>query len=82
MMSKAFLCSCLIVTIFAANAANILVLFPVPSPSHQILGDELVKALLKKGHHVTMITPYGMKEKFKNYTEVLLEELVEYKESK
>lgn len=65
-----------------AKAANILVVFPIPSRSHQILGDEIVKALIKKGHHVTMASPYGMKEESENYTEIVLEGLVEYKESK
>lgn len=63
------------------NTANILAIFPMPSVSHQILGDELVKALIKKGHHVTMASPYKMKEKLENYTEVVFEGMVEYKES-
>lgn len=66
----------------AVNAANILALFPVPSFSHQILGNELVKAFIKEGHHVTMGSPYKMKEKLDNYTEIIFEGMVEYKESK
>lgn len=68
--------------IFAANAANILVVFPMPSRSHQILGEELTKALLKKGHHVTMASAYRVKEKLENFTGIYLDGLVEYKESK
>lgn len=69
-------------SVYLIDAANVLVIFPVPSFSHQILGNELVKALIKKGHHVTMASPYHMKEKLENYTEIVLEGMLEYKESK
>lgn len=36
-----------LVTAFAAEAANVLVIFPIASRSHQILGDEIVRGLLK-----------------------------------
>lgn len=65
-----------------AKAANILFVFPIPSFSHQILGDELVKALIKKGHHVTMASPYKIKGKLDNYTEIVIEGMLEFKESK
>lgn len=66
----------------AVDAANILMLFPIPSPSHHILGDELAKALVKRGHHITMISPYKTTGKSENYTEIVLEELLEYKKRK
>lgn len=68
--------------VYLADASNILAIFPVPSYSHQILGNELVKALIKNGHHVTLASPYHMKEKLDNYKEIILEGMVEYKESK
>lgn len=80
-MFKTSLFLCLVYA-FAAKASNVLVVFPVPSRSHQILGDELVKGLLKKGHHVTMISPFGMKEKLDNYTDIAVGELLEFKKSR
>lgn len=73
---------CLLVCLSTANAANILAIYPTASPSHYILGTELMKALLKKGHHVTMVAPYKMSERLGNYTEIVLEEMAEYKKSK
>lgn len=67
---------------FVAKAANILVVFPIPSRSHQILGDELVKGLLRKGHEVTMASPHGLDEKSENYTDIVIDGLLEYKKSK
>lgn len=67
---------------YTVNAANILAVFPTPSPSHYILGSELIKGLIKKGHHVTMASPYKMTEKLDNYTDIVLEGMVEFKEGK
>lgn len=68
--------------LFHVRTANILMVFPTPSRSHQILGDEIAKALLKKGHHVTTITPYPLGEELVNHTEIIPEALVLYKQSK
>uniref|UniRef100_A0A2A4IT53 Glucuronosyltransferase n=1 Tax=Heliothis virescens TaxID=7102 RepID=A0A2A4IT53_HELVI len=38
--------------------ARVLVMFPVASRSHTLLGDHLVKTLLKGGHNVTYITTF------------------------
>lgn len=67
--------------IFYARAANILMVFPIPSHSHNTLANEIAKGLLKRGHQLTMITPFPMTEKSENYTEVLLTGL-EFKGSK
>lgn len=64
------------------QCSNILVLFPFPSKSHHILGEALVKALVKGGHHVTMVTSFHVKEDLTNYTEVLLKNVVQWKERK
>ncbi|KAL0818834.1 hypothetical protein ABMA28_008154 [Loxostege sticticalis] len=44
-----------------ADAARILVVFPMPSPSHVILGDAVVKHLAAAGHDITYITPVPKK---------------------
>ncbi|KAJ8711854.1 hypothetical protein PYW08_008808 [Mythimna loreyi] len=52
----------LLLSLFLCDGAKILVLFPVPSTSHGILGDNMVKHLLDGGHEVTYITPYVSKQ--------------------
>ena len=52
------------------GAAKILVIFPFQAKSHSIMASALVKGLLNKGHHVTMITHNPEKEKLQNYTEI------------
>ncbi|KAH9636331.1 hypothetical protein HF086_012596 [Spodoptera exigua] len=49
-------CSC--------EAYKILAIFPVPSTSHGILGDNMIKHLLNAGHEVTYITPFINKKKY------------------
>lgn len=75
-------CLLVLAAALSANAGNILLVFPVPSPSHAIFGNELAKAIVKKGHHVTMITAFPIKEDLQNYTEIVVTELAEFRESK
>lgn len=60
-----------------AKSARILSLFPMPSSSHVILGYELSVALAKKGHEVTMVTPYPKDPKIDNFKEIFLKDLTE-----
>lgn len=79
------LLSCVAVLLIAGcavEAANILAVFPLPSPSHVVLGSALLKALARRGHHVTMLSAYPLKEPVENYTDIFLDGLLEYKESK
>lgn len=64
------------------NSANILGAFYFPSQSHHILGSTLLKELARRGHNVTMISPFPFKEKIANYTDIELKGLLEYKDSK
>lgn len=68
---------CLLLTIAFHNAeqARILSIFPMPSASHVILGQELSIELAKKGHEVVMITPYPKYPKVTNFTEIFLKDL-------
>lgn len=59
------------------EGANILITFPIPVPSHNILGIELAKAIARRGHNVTFITPFASKRKTENVSEIVLEDLVE-----
>ncbi|XP_026735868.1 UDP-glucuronosyltransferase 1-6-like [Trichoplusia ni] len=48
--------------LFICEAYKILVVYPMPAISHKILGDGIVRPLLKSGHEVTYITPYEYKD--------------------
>lgn len=78
---KLFIFAVLLVFACNGDAANILGIFPIPSPSHHILGSALLKELAKRGHHVTMLSPYPFKKSVENYTDVYLDGMLEFKES-
>ncbi|KAG5671714.1 hypothetical protein PVAND_001894 [Polypedilum vanderplanki] len=47
--------------------------FPYPSKSHSILGQELFKELAQRGHQVTFLSPYPFKTKFhENYKDIAI----------
>ncbi|XP_063631825.1 UDP-glucosyltransferase 2-like [Cydia splendana] len=50
-------------TMSLVEGYRILCVFPVPSPSHNILGKGIVDALLQAGHQVWWATPYPEKTK-------------------
>ncbi|PSN39981.1 hypothetical protein C0J52_20368, partial [Blattella germanica] len=60
----------LLLFLSCANAAKILGIFPIPSFSHQKLYQNIMKALVAKGHEVTVIGTDPLKEPIENYTEV------------
>ncbi|GLV35853.1 UDP-glycosyltransferase family 35 member B1 [Carabus blaptoides fortunei] len=53
------------------DGARILAIFPVTSPSHNILAVRLMKELVGRGHEVTMVSPYQQTET-ENYNAILL----------
>lgn len=61
--------------LFVRNVSgyNFLVVFPMFSPSHFILGHGLAKGLVGAGHKVTMISPFKAKSPMANYTEIVLD---------
>lgn len=65
-----------------SEAANILGIFHYPSKSHHIMGATLLEALASKGHQVTMLSPYRLSKPFGNFTELVLQEMLEFKERK
>lgn len=72
----------LLLVINVALADKILVVLPVPSKSHHILGEALAIALSKKGHELTVITAFPSGKHITNYTEVYYDGPVEFKERK
>ncbi|VVD00227.1 unnamed protein product [Leptidea sinapis] len=55
------MCKLFIITVYAIithiSASRILAVFPSPSISHQVIFRPLVHELVRRGHHVTIITP-------------------------
>lgn len=52
------------------DASRILVLFPTPSKSHVIALQGLSTTLAEKGHDVTVISPFPLGRKVKNYRDI------------
>lgn len=55
-------------------ASRILFLIPMPMKSHYALGDRLIRKLVGRGHHVTLISPFKMADPPKNFTEIVIPE--------
>jgi glucuronosyltransferase len=53
-----------------AVASRILFVYPMPSKSHLIVVQGLSKTLAQKGHEVTVISPFPLDKKLKNYRDV------------
>ena len=45
----------LVLAVSLCDGAKILAVFPIPSPSHGILGDNMIKHLLNAGHEVSVL---------------------------
>ncbi|KAJ3667212.1 hypothetical protein Zmor_002612 [Zophobas morio] len=70
MLFKIFvLLTCLLQCI---SGANILGLYFHAGKSHHILGETLLKELARRGHNVTMASPFPLDEPFPNYTDIHL----------
>ena len=53
------------------DASRILCLFPTPSRSNVVIASELLKGLAQRGHEVTMLSPFPLEKKIKNYRDVV-----------
>ncbi|XP_053677533.1 UDP-glycosyltransferase UGT5-like [Anopheles nili] len=54
----------------ATDGAKILGIFPTSSRSHYIVGSALMKELARRGHEVTVISPFPQKKPLKNYRDI------------
>ncbi|KAK9675028.1 hypothetical protein QE152_g40698, partial [Popillia japonica] len=63
-----------VIVFFTSNSqsARILAIFHIPSKSHAILGETLLKELARNGHEVTMVSPFPQKTPVPNYRDVAL----------
>ncbi|KAF5270901.1 hypothetical protein FQR65_LT17759 [Abscondita terminalis] len=62
------------------DCANILGIFLMPSKSHHILGETLLKALAMKGHNITMLSPFTVSNFSQNYNEILIPEVIKIRD--
>lgn len=63
-----------------AGAAKILAIFHFPCKSHHILGSALLKALAKRNHEITMVSPFPLEEGVRNYEDIEITGVLDYKE--
>ena len=54
----------------ATDGANILRIFPMPIRSHMIVHSALMKELARRGHQVTVFSPFPEKYPIQNFTDV------------
>ncbi|BFF90238.1 UDP-glucuronosyltransferase 2B14-like [Drosophila madeirensis] len=57
------------------QAARILALFPIPSPSHYYYALPYLKSLAMKGHQVTSLNPYPQKQPMENFRDIPIPEV-------
>lgn len=58
---------------YGVEGSKILGVFWTPSKSHHILGSALLQALAKKGHNVTMMSPFSDDVDIPTFKQVKLE---------
>ncbi|KAJ8954696.1 hypothetical protein NQ318_011389 [Aromia moschata] len=59
------------------NSANLLGVFSSPGYSQFILGEKLMTELARRGHKVTVISPYKPREEVENYRTILTDGLIQ-----
>jgi hypothetical protein len=60
----------LISCLCATDGANILGIFPMPARSHMIIHSALMKELARRGHQVTVFSPFPEKHPIQNFTDI------------
>ncbi|KAK9891159.1 hypothetical protein WA026_013476 [Henosepilachna vigintioctopunctata] len=71
-----------LLSLSVVQGANILGIWFHGGRSHHILGEILFKELARRGHNVTMASPFPLKEAFPNYTDIYLSGILEDQESR
>jgi nucleoside-diphosphate-sugar epimerase len=56
--------------LYVTDGARILGVFPQPAKSHMTINSALMKELARRGHQVTVFSPFPEKSKIKNYTDI------------
>lgn len=65
-------------TIHTINAAEVLAITPIGASSHWNIMSAVLEALLKKGHKITVVSPFPRKVSHENYTEIDVSKLVPF----
>lgn len=73
MRGQMFLSVLCLVLFSHVNCARILGLFPHPGKSHQMVFEPLLRTLAERGHHVTTVSFFPLKNPHENYTDISLE---------
>jgi len=60
----------LIFCLRATDGANILGIFPMPAKSHMTVQSALMKELARRGHQVTVFSPFPEKYPIENFTDI------------
>lgn len=77
---KFFIVFCLV--FIEIEGLKILAVVPIGSKSHWLIGHEIVKSLVDAGHEATVLTPYPLKDKIRNYEEIDISEILEHFEKR
>lgn len=64
---------CIFLAIELTKAANILILLPLPLYSHTNTFLPIFKELAKRGHNITMVSPYPQKQALPNWTDMTID---------
>lgn len=80
-MVKSIFILLLINFILFTDGANILGIFTVSSPSHNIVHLAMVEALAERGHNVTVVTALPLKKKNPNYNHIYIKPPEELRKS-
>jgi hypothetical protein len=67
---KTYVLTTLISCLCATDGANILGIFPMPSKSHMRVHATLMKELARRGHQVTVFSPFSEQSPIQNYTDI------------
>jgi glucuronosyltransferase len=67
------LASLLVTLVITIQSAHILGIFPIPEKSHNIVFSALTHELARRGHQVTIISPFPEKKPIPNLTDIEVE---------
>jgi glucuronosyltransferase len=71
MAGKCYILAGLLVALLTTTqSAHILGIFPIPGKSHNIVFTALTRELARRGHHVTVISPFPEKKPIPNLTDI------------
>jgi hypothetical protein len=69
-MSPAWLFVLILVPVSMCRGAKVLGMFPFPARSHLIVQKALMYELARRGHEVTVVSPFPENKAIPNYTEI------------